>query len=307
MRPPRSRAFRRAARGRHPPSVAAGGPGERCRGPRRSAPVGGADHAGPATAPGGELREPAPGEGRQQRVVADHQVEAQHPDQPGLVAQGLGQEAEPDEDGSALPVGAARAPRWSPASTAPTRSPDPARRPRGRRRAVAAGRGARRATASPPTRTGLRPRRRRPARPPRRRGPAGPPRPWCRPRGRPHRGTGRPSRRTRSRAARRRRRRSPARAAARGTSRQARGRRASGDAAWPAGASGMAGPRSAVRGERAEEEGQVGGALGHPAHQVAVPVLAERHVDAHLVAAVGDPGLLGGADAVQHLELVAVR
>src|SRR6478609_5247585 len=65
--------------------------------------------------------------------------------------------------------------------------------------------------------------------------------------------------------------------------------------------------RSAGADERAQEELQVGRALGHPAHQVAVPVLAERHVDAQLVTAVGDPGLLAGADAVQHLELVAVR
>ena len=61
---------------------------------------------------------------------------------------------------------------------------------------------------------------------------------------------------------------------------------------------GVLGRRSALRGERPQEEVEVGGALGHPAHEVAVPVLAERHVDAQLVAAVGDPGLLGGPDAV---------
>src|SRR5688572_11674377 len=64
--------------------------------------------------------------------------------------------------------------------------------------------------------------------------------------------------------------------------------------------------RSALGRQGAQEELEVGGTLGHPAHEVAVPVLAEGHVDAHLVAAVGDAGLLGGADAEEHLELVRV-
>jgi hypothetical protein len=53
----------------------------------------------------------------------------------------------------------------------------------------------------------------------------------------------------------------------------------------------------------AKEERDVGRALGHPAHEVAVPLLAEGDVDAHLVAAVGDALLLVGADAVEHLVL----
>ena len=57
--------------------------------------------------------------------------------------------------------------------------------------------------------------------------------------------------------------------------------------------------------QRREEERQVARALGQPAHEVAVPLLAVRHVDPHLLALVGQPALLVGPDAVQHLVLVA--
>src|SRR6478735_1445576 len=65
--------------------------------------------------------------------------------------------------------------------------------------------------------------------------------------------------------------------------------------------------RSALGRDAAQEEHDVGGLLGHPAHEVAVPLLAVRDVDAHLVAAVGDPLLLLGADAVEHLVLERPR
>ena len=44
-----------------------------------------------------------------------------------------------------------------------------------------------------------------------------------------------------------------------------------------------------------------------PAHQVGVPVAAVGEVDAHARACVGQPPLLGRADAVEHLVLEAVR
>src|SRR6476619_5609532 len=65
----------------------------------------------------------------------------------------------------------------------------------------------------------------------------------------------------------------------------------------------IAPPRSALGGDAAQEEHDVGRLLGHPAHEVAVPLLAIRDVDPHLVAAVGDPLLLLGPDAVEHLVL----
>src|SRR5580765_8534517 len=65
-------------------------------------------------------------------------------------------------------------------------------------------------------------------------------------------------------------------------------------------------PISSPRRQAAQEEHRVGGALGHPAHEVAVPLLAVGDVDAHLVATVGDALLLLGPDAVEHLVLVAV-
>ena len=59
--------------------------------------------------------------------------------------------------------------------------------------------------------------------------------------------------------------------------------------------------------QRPQEERQVGGALGQPAHEVSVPLRAERYVDPDVIALVGQPSLLGIADAVQHLVLEIVN
>src|SRR5580698_9211683 len=58
---------------------------------------------------------------------------------------------------------------------------------------------------------------------------------------------------------------------------------------------------SAARGEGAQEEAHVRGSLGEPPHEIAVPVAAIRHVDADEAALVGQPQLLVGSDAVEHL------
>jgi ketosteroid isomerase-like protein len=63
---------------------------------------------------------------------------------------------------------------------------------------------------------------------------------------------------------------------------------------------------SAALGQGTQEEGQVGGPLGQSADEVSVPLRAERHVHAHVVAVVDEPALLGVADAVQHLILEIV-
>src|SRR6195952_5795660 len=68
-----------------------------------------------------------------------------------------------------------------------------------------------------------------------------------------------------------------------------------------------AGSRSLLRDQRPQEECQVRGTLGEPSHQVAVPLVAVGHVDAHLLAELRQPGLLLAADAVEHLELVGAR
>src|SRR6478735_1711320 len=65
-------------------------------------------------------------------------------------------------------------------------------------------------------------------------------------------------------------------------------------------------PASALGGQASQEEHRVGGAFRHPAHEVAVPLLAVGDVDAHLVAPVGNPALLLRADAVEHLVLEGV-
>src|SRR6478735_2823321 len=66
-------------------------------------------------------------------------------------------------------------------------------------------------------------------------------------------------------------------------------------------------PRSVLRRDAAQEEHDVGRLLRHAAHEVAVPLLPVGDVDAHLVPAVGDPLLLLGPDAVQHLVLERPR
>ncbi len=55
-------------------------------------------------------------------------------------------------------------------------------------------------------------------------------------------------------------------------------------------------------GQRAQEEREVGRAFGQP-HEIAVPLGAQRQVDTHPVAGVGEPAQLGVADAIQHLIL----
>src|SRR4051812_18094035 len=61
---------------------------------------------------------------------------------------------------------------------------------------------------------------------------------------------------------------------------------------------------SALGGEGAQEEHDVGGPLREAPYEVAVPVLAVGHVDADLLAGGRQPALLVGPDAVEHLVLV---
>src|SRR5262245_50417122 len=56
-----------------------------------------------------------------------------------------------------------------------------------------------------------------------------------------------------------------------------------------------------------DEECQVLRSLRETSHEVAVPLGAVGDVDAHGLAGLGQAALLLGADAVQHLELVAPR
>src|SRR5262249_51207403 len=65
--------------------------------------------------------------------------------------------------------------------------------------------------------------------------------------------------------------------------------------------------RSTPRGQRPQEEPDVRRALREAAHEVAVPLVAVRDVDAHGRARDCEPLLLEGTDPVQHLELVTVR
>src|SRR5215213_1797813 len=62
----------------------------------------------------------------------------------------------------------------------------------------------------------------------------------------------------------------------------------------------------AALGQCPQEERQIRGTLGQPAHEVAVPLRAERHVHPDVVALVGQPSLLGITDAIQHLILKIV-
>src|SRR4051812_14188802 len=64
---------------------------------------------------------------------------------------------------------------------------------------------------------------------------------------------------------------------------------------------------SAARGERAQEERQVGRALREPPHEVPIPVCSIRDVNPHTVPFGDQPTLLGLANPVEHLELVLVR
>src|SRR5699024_4911718 len=64
----------------------------------------------------------------------------------------------------------------------------------------------------------------------------------------------------------------------------------------------IAGSRSTD--QRSYEEGEIGGPFREPAHQIAVPLLAVRHVDAHRLARGRQRTLLTRADTVQHLVLV---
>src|SRR3954469_10406729 len=66
--------------------------------------------------------------------------------------------------------------------------------------------------------------------------------------------------------------------------------------------------RGLLLGQRAEKECQVGGTLSQPSHEVPVPLVAERHIDAHLIARVSQSPLLVVTDAVEHLllEIISV-
>src|SRR5262245_59401879 len=66
----------------------------------------------------------------------------------------------------------------------------------------------------------------------------------------------------------------------------------------------LSGRRSALRHQRSQEEGGVGRSFRHAAHQVAVPLVAVRHVHPHPLALGRQAALLVGPDAVQHLVLV---
>src|SRR5687768_13896653 len=56
----------------------------------------------------------------------------------------------------------------------------------------------------------------------------------------------------------------------------------------------------------ARDEGDVRRPLGQPAHEVRIPLRAERDVDTHPVAVAHEALLQVPAHAVQHLELVSV-
>src|SRR3977135_903833 len=56
----------------------------------------------------------------------------------------------------------------------------------------------------------------------------------------------------------------------------------------------------------AEEEADVGGALGEAAHEIGEPVLAERDVDADAIAVPDQASLQVGANAVEHLKLEVI-
>ena len=59
--------------------------------------------------------------------------------------------------------------------------------------------------------------------------------------------------------------------------------------------------------EAAEHESDIRRPFSEAAHEVGIPLVAERHVDPHTVALLGEPELEVAADAVEQLELVAVR
>src|SRR5271155_4153796 len=61
-------------------------------------------------------------------------------------------------------------------------------------------------------------------------------------------------------------------------------------------------PRRSFRQEIAEEEDEVGGALGEAAHEVGEPIGAEGDIDAEAVAIADELPLQVGADAVEHLK-----
>src|SRR5262245_30334556 len=69
---------------------------------------------------------------------------------------------------------------------------------------------------------------------------------------------------------------------------------------------GMWGSRSAPARQRPSEEHDIRGPLGEAAHEIAVPLAAVRHVDAHRVPDLDQPALLVRSDAVEHLEFKCV-
>src|SRR4029079_16356618 len=52
--------------------------------------------------------------------------------------------------------------------------------------------------------------------------------------------------------------------------------------------------------QRPQEDRQVRGALGESAHEIAVPLRAERYVHPDVIVLLGQPPLLGIADAIEH-------
>src|SRR5699024_3441524 len=64
----------------------------------------------------------------------------------------------------------------------------------------------------------------------------------------------------------------------------------------------IAGSRSTD--QRSGEKGEIGGPFREPAHQIAVPLLAVGHVDAHRLSCRRQRTLFARADTVQHLVLV---
>src|SRR6185437_4517386 len=64
-------------------------------------------------------------------------------------------------------------------------------------------------------------------------------------------------------------------------------------------------PESAAGTERAQEESHVGRPLGEPPDQVAIPVVAVRHINPNLGTRRGQPTLFVWPDAVEHLVLKA--
>src|SRR5262245_29439355 len=62
----------------------------------------------------------------------------------------------------------------------------------------------------------------------------------------------------------------------------------------------------AVADDALQYECDVGGPFAEAAHEIGIPLLAERHVDAHAIAFLHERRLQIAPDAVKHLELEAI-